>query len=65
VASFDRQVDFATLICVATAAAPLIAQVVFGGTAATVTGVVAAAVLAILWFVPLRRRRQCPPADPV
>jgi hypothetical protein len=44
----------------------LIAHVIFGDAVAIVTGVSAAAVLAILWFVlPLRRRRQSPPADPV
>jgi hypothetical protein len=108
--SFDRHLYFATLICVATAAALLIAptihhrllfrrgqrayvlrvgtqftiaamaflgvgltgililisHVMFGDAAAIVTGATAAAGLAILWFVlPLRRRRQCRPADRV
>ena len=110
VTSFDRHLYFATLICVATAAAlliaptihhrllfrrgqkayvlrvgtrftiaamaflgvgltgilTLIAHVIFGDAAATVTGASAAAVLTIVWFVlPLRRGRQCRPVDPV
>lgn len=110
VTSFDRYVYFATLLCVAIAAALLIAptvhhrllfrrgqkayvlrlgtrfaivamaflsvgltgililiaHVIFGTAAATLTGAIAAAGLAGLWFVlPLMRRRHCPPADPV